>query len=147
MRSSNPSLSSTVSSARVMSAPVASMRKPALRVMGPPTTTCAPGVVEGVAEAGEDLDLDVPPEALGVHQGAVHVEEHGLQGGAFGRTGSERGDRTGHPAHLLEGREGRSPLPAGRATGLLLDRPVYDSSDRVRRDGARGASATVVTGR
>ncbi len=39
MRSSKPSLRSTLSSARVMSAPVASMRKPALRVMGPPTTT------------------------------------------------------------------------------------------------------------
>ncbi len=39
MQSLKPSLSRTVSSARVMSAPVASMRKPALRVMGPPTTT------------------------------------------------------------------------------------------------------------
>ncbi len=39
MRASKRSLSRTLSSAMPMAAPVASIRKPALRVMGPPTTT------------------------------------------------------------------------------------------------------------
>ena len=40
----------------------------------------APGRVEPVAQLGEDVDLGVPPEALGVDQGAVHVEQHRLEG-------------------------------------------------------------------
>lgn len=59
-----------------------------------------PGLVELMPEFGEYLHFGVPPEALGVDEGAVHVEQDGLQRGAFGRAGQGRGNRAGHPAHL-----------------------------------------------
>ncbi|GGV25113.1 hypothetical protein GCM10010245_41730 [Streptomyces spectabilis] len=89
-----------------------------------------------MAERGEHLDLGVPPEALGVDERSVHVEENGLQGGAFGRSGTECGDRTGHPYTSMRDEKAGPQKETGLYwTDQCTTRPARTLLDNDRLDG------------